>query len=76
MLPKVSRTNQTLHDQLVKLADQMLQAKQNAKTAETESDQTFYNQHIAFLDDKINQTVYQMYGLNDAEIALIEKRAG
>ena len=76
LLPKVNQANQTLHDQLVKLADQMLQAKQNAKTAETESDQTFYNQHITFLDDKINQTAYQMYGLNDAEIALIEKRAG
>lgn len=76
LLPKVNQANQTLHDQLVKLADQMLQAKQNAKTAETESDQTFYNQHITFLDDKINQTVYQMYGLNDAEIALIEKRVG
>lgn len=76
LLPKVNQANQTLHDQLVKLADQMLQAKQNAKTAETESDQTFHNQHIAFLDDKINQTVYRMYGLNDAEIALIEERAG
>lgn len=76
LLPKVNQANQTLHDQLVKLADQMLQAKQNAKTAETESDQTFHNQRIAFLDDKINQTVYRMYGLNDAEIALIEKRVG
>lgn len=61
-----------LHDALVKLVEQMLQAKKDEQKAVSDHDRNFYKNLIQSLDNRINKTVYQLYNLTDEEIALVE----
>ncbi|WP_277111724.1 Eco57I restriction-modification methylase domain-containing protein [Chryseobacterium taklimakanense] len=71
-IPKITPENQPLHDALVKLVDQMLQAKKDEQNAVTDHDKNFYRNLTQSLDNRINKTVYQLYNLTDQEIALVE----
>lgn len=71
-IPKITPENQPLHDALVKLVEQMLQAKKDEQNAVTDHDKNFYRNLIQSLDNRINKTVYQLYNLTDEEIALVE----
>jgi hypothetical protein len=57
---------------IVKLVDQLL--KLNAEKSETKllSAIKHLNEKIAYCENKINQIVYQRYGLTDEEIAIVE----
>ncbi len=71
-IPKITPENQPLHDALVKLVEQMLQAKKDEQNAVTDHDKNFYRNLTQSLDNRINKTVYQLYNLTDQEIALVE----
>lgn len=61
-----------LHDALVKLVEQMLQAKKDEQKAVTDHDKNFYRNLIQSLDNRINKTVYELYNLTEEEIDLVE----
>lgn len=71
-IPIHNTANQPLHDALVKLVEQMLQAKKDEQNAVTDHDKNFYRNLIQSLDNRINKAVYQLYNLTEEEIALVE----
>ncbi len=71
-IPKITPENQPLHDALVKLVEQMLQAKKDEQNAVTDHDKNFYCNLTQSLDNRINKTVYELYDLTAEEIALVE----
>ncbi len=71
-IPLIKTDNQTLHNEIVKLVEQMLAAQPKARAALSDSDKNFHERFIASLEQRINQAVYQIYGLTADEIALVE----
>jgi hypothetical protein len=71
------RADQALHDQMVALVETMLRLKQEHAAAEAAfSDQRHeLAERIAYADQQIDALVYELYGLTDDEIAIIEGRA-
>jgi hypothetical protein len=63
------------HDQTVRLVEQMLQAKEQLAQAKTDKDRNFYEAKCTSLDHDIDRLVYDLYGLTEEEIALVEKTA-
>ena len=64
-------------EQLSKLADQMIAAKQqladaNSKGSLSASDKNLLEQRIQILDTQINTAVYKLYGLTPEEIKIVE----
>jgi len=64
--------DKSLHDDLVKLVHQMLEAKKQLQQAKTEGDKNYLNRKCERLDKEIDQLVYQLYGLTDEEIKIVE----
>ena len=60
------------HDKLVNLVEQMLEAQRELSSAVTERDTNRATHKIASLDNRIDQLVYQLYELTEAEIAIVE----
>ena len=60
------------HDKLVSLVEQMLAAKKELPQAKSERDREFYENKCATLDQQIDALVYDLYGLTDEEIKLVE----
>jgi hypothetical protein len=58
------------HDRLVDLANQMLAV--NERIPQLVIHRGTYEQRIRILEKEINSIVYQLYGLTDAEIAVVE----
>ena len=75
-MPKIrSAAQQALHNEIVKLVEQLLAAQPKARAALSDSDKNFHERFISSLEQRINQAVYQIYGLTADEIALIEAAA-
>ena len=72
-IPKLTKTNQETHDAIVNYVDQMLVAKKQQQSAITERDKSYLDEKCKNLDNQINTLVYELYDLNEEEIALIEK---
>jgi hypothetical protein len=72
VIDEKSRSEKTQRDSLVSLVDQMLAF--HSKLAATKSGHacTVIERQIEATDRQIDQLVYQLYGLTDAEIALVE----
>jgi hypothetical protein len=64
---------QARHNRMVQLVDQMLEAKKQFVTVQTERDKTLYESKCASLERQIDQMVYELYDLTDEEIVIIEK---
>ncbi len=63
-----------IHNNIIKLVEIIMQLsdeKQNTTLPE-KIDQL--NQHIAYTDEKINKLVYELYGLSEEEIGIVEGR--
>ncbi|MGD0651422.1 MAG: TaqI-like C-terminal specificity domain-containing protein [Verrucomicrobiia bacterium] len=60
------------HDQMVRLVEQMLEAKKQLAKAKTDKDKTYYERRCSDLDHQIDRLVYELYGLTEAEIAIVE----
>ena len=57
---------------LVSLVEQMVTAKQKLAIAKTDKDKTYYANKCTSLDRQINGIIYDLYGLTEDEIKLVE----
>lgn len=60
---------------IIKLVEQMLEAKQRLAVSVTDRDRDYYQNRCATLDQHINALVYQLYSLTAEEIKLVENNA-
>lgn len=60
------------HDRMVHLVEQMMASKKQLSAATTEKDKTYYENKCAALDGQIDRLVYELYGLTDEEIEIVE----
>jgi adenine-specific DNA-methyltransferase len=61
-----------LYDDVVRFVDQILTAKKQLQQAKTESDKNYLERKCATLDNQIDEIVYQLYGLAEEEIKIVE----
>jgi adenine-specific DNA-methyltransferase len=63
------------HDAIVAKVEAMMEAKKALAKAKTERERTYYEQKCAALDRQIDRLVYDLYGLTEAEIKIVEASA-
>ncbi len=63
------------HDRVVKLAANMLEAKRKLAAEKTDTNKRIYQRLCDSLDAQIDETVYNLYDLNAAEIEIVEGKA-
>ena len=60
------------HDRMVSLVEQMLSLNKQFQTAKTDHEKTSLQRQIEFTDRQIDQLVYELYGLTEDEIKIVE----
>ena len=65
--------NGELQNRISNLVDQILTTKKQLHEAKTESDKTYLERKCATLDKQIDELVYQLYGLTEEEIKIVEE---
>ncbi|MDI6803092.1 MAG: N-6 DNA methylase [Bacteroidota bacterium] len=60
------------HDNIIKLVEQMLDAKAKLANAKTESETNRFEMLCKTLDRQIDEAVYELYGLTEEEIRIVE----
>ena len=60
------------HDKMVKLVEQMLSLNKQLASAKTAHDKTILQRQIDATDKQIDNLVYELYGLTDEEIKIVE----
>ena len=60
------------HDEMVAKVDAMLEAKKQLAKAKTDKDKTYYENKCAALDRQIDRLVYDLYGLTEKEVQIID----
>ncbi len=63
------------HDRMVALVERMLDLHKRLAAAKTPTDKTLLQRQIAATDAEIDRLVYDLYGLTDEEIAVVEGRS-
>jgi predicted nucleic acid-binding Zn-ribbon protein len=63
------------HDHIVKLVEQMLDAKEKLSNAKTEAETNRFESFCQTLDRQIDEAVYELYGLTPEEIAIVEGKS-
>ncbi|NLA39715.1 MAG: restriction endonuclease subunit R, partial [Methanomicrobiales archaeon] len=61
------------HDRMVSLVEAMLDLNRKLAGARTGQEKTFISREIEAIDARIDALVYELYGLTEEEIALIER---
>ena len=70
-----SKTNEkSQHDKMVSLVTQMLELHKSKAGAKTQSEGDVYERQIRAVDQSIDELVYEVYGLTEEEIAIVERR--
>jgi adenine-specific DNA-methyltransferase len=64
------------HDEMVAKVESMLKAKQELAVAKTDKDKTYYENKCVSLNRQIDHIVYDLYGLTEDEIKLVEGAGG
>jgi hypothetical protein len=67
-----NKTDKSLHDRMVKLVEQMLELHKQLTAARTPQEQTALERQIAATDTQIDRLVYDLYGLTEDEIKIVE----
>ncbi|MDR3108854.1 MAG: N-6 DNA methylase [Planctomycetaceae bacterium] len=70
-IPSDKRQKQ-IHDRLVDLANQMLSAQQLLRSSVSDSERHIREQRVLILDREIDRIVFELYGLRDEEIRVVE----
>ena len=60
------------HDRMVALVEQMLALHEQLRAAKTAHDQTLLQRQIGATDRQIDRLVYELYGLTEEEIGIVE----
>lgn len=63
------------HDKMVSLVDQMLSLNKQLPAAKTDHEKTALQRRIDAVDQQIDQLVYELYGLTEEEIGIVEGSA-
>ena len=63
----------SIHDKLVRLVDKMLDLTPKMRAATTESEKDTLQNAITATDNEIDHLVYELYGLTEDEIKLVEE---
>jgi hypothetical protein len=66
------KADQPRHDAMVRMVEQMLEAKKQLAKAKTDKDKTYYENKCGSLDRQIDRLVYDLYGLSEEEIRVVE----
>ncbi len=61
------------HDKVVRLVEQFLTAQGHLSEAHTDRDKSYYENKCVAVDNQINRLVYELYGLTDEEVAIVEE---
>ena len=64
------------HDRMVALVERMLDLHKRLAAAQTPTDKTLLQRQITATDKEIDRLVYDLYGLTDEEIAVVEGGSG
>ncbi|MBM2813698.1 MAG: hypothetical protein HW421_460 [Ignavibacteria bacterium] len=69
-----NKTEKAQHTRMVSLVEQMLEAQKTAHSDKNiaENDKKIINQRIKILDKQIDTLVYELYGLTEEEIKIVE----
>jgi hypothetical protein len=67
-----NQADQAAHDRIVSLVETMLALHPQRASARTPHEQTALDRQIAATDRQIDRLVYELYGLTDEEVALVE----
>ena len=60
------------HDKLVALVESMLELQKKHHEAKMEQDKELYERQIKIVDAQIDRLVYELYGLTEEEIKVVE----
>jgi hypothetical protein len=77
-IPNIDLNNEIESDsykKVINLVDQMLTTKKQLQQAKTESDKNYLKRKCERLDKEIDQLVYQLYGLTEEEIKIVEGKS-
>ncbi len=61
------------HDRMVTLVEQMLELHKRQAAATSQSDRDLYQRQIDATDREIDKLVYELYGLTEEEIKIVEE---
>jgi hypothetical protein len=67
------RTEKTCHDRLVELVERMFALQRKQSATRTPQEKTTLDRQIAATDAQIDRLVYDLYGLTDDEIKIVER---
>ncbi len=67
-----NKQDKARHDRMVKLVEHMLALNQELAAARTEHDKTALQRQIDATDGQIDKLVYELYGLTEEEIGIVE----
>jgi hypothetical protein len=76
-VPEINFSNpadQSRHDRMVSLVEQMLSLHKQLASARTATDKEFLQREIANTDRQIDRLVYDLYGLSEEEVKVVENR--
>ena len=73
-VPIINKHNKNLHDEIAKLVNQLLQLNQQKAETKLATQVSQLQGRIDYCEDRINQIVYQLYNLTEAEIKIVEAR--
>jgi len=63
------------HDKMVALVERMLALHKQLAAAAIPADKELYRRPVAAVDKQIDTLVYELYGLTEEEITIVEKGA-
>ncbi|MCK4731817.1 MAG: hypothetical protein KAT65_05085, partial [Methanophagales archaeon] len=66
-------TEKAQHDKLVALVDTMLELQKKYHDARMERDKELYERQIRVVDAQIDKLVYDLYGLTEEEVRVVEE---
>ena len=72
-LPFPDSKDKARHDKMVELVEGMLDSNKRLQTAKAEHDKTVLRRQIDATDNQIDRLVYELYGLTEKEIAIVEE---
>ncbi|HAB19047.1 MAG TPA: TaqI-like C-terminal specificity domain-containing protein [Verrucomicrobiota bacterium] len=74
VIDRAKKSDVAAHDRIVKLVESMLELHRQLPTLRTPQEKTAMERQIAATDSQIDRLVYDLYGLTEEEIAIVEGR--
>ena len=68
------KSDKAKHDKMVALVERMMDLHERLASAKTPDDETRLQRQIDATDREIDRLVYDLYGLTDEEIAIVEAK--